>query len=137
MASRAERPAEIWPVGIVNLAPEFRLLHHHFDPACRLGRNRSISGLLALAPAFADASAGLKDYLAANPGTSLAVSGYNDPSGNAAANAELSKNRAQAVAAALVTSGIAEASVALVKPEQTTDTAVSTEAARRVEVVVK
>jgi outer membrane protein OmpA-like peptidoglycan-associated protein len=95
------------------------------------------TGKVALAPAFADASAGLKDYLAANPGTSLAVSGYNDPSGNAAANAELSKNRAQAVAAALVSSGIAEASVALVKPEQTTDTAVSAEAARRVEVVVK
>ena len=95
------------------------------------------SGKVALATVFADAAAGLKDYLAANPGTSLAVSGYNDASGNAAANAELSKNRAQAVAKALVASGIAETSVALVKPEQTTDTAGSPDAARRVEVVVK
>lgn len=95
------------------------------------------TGKTALATAFPDAAAGLKDYLSANPGSSLAVSGYNDASGNAAANAELSKNRAQAVAAALVASGIAEASVALVKPEVTTDTAVSADAARRVEVVVK
>ena len=95
------------------------------------------TGKTALAPAFSDASAGLKDYLAANPGSSLAVSGYNDPTGNAAANAELSKSRAQAVAAALVASGIAQESVALVKPEQTTDATVSAEAARRVEVVVK
>lgn len=95
------------------------------------------TGKTALAPAFADAAAGLKDYLAANSGSSLAVSGYNDASGNAAANAELSKQRAQAVAAALVSSGIAQASVALVKPEQTTDTSVAADAARRVEVVVK
>lgn len=95
------------------------------------------TGKTVLAPAFADAAAGLKDYLAANSGSSLAVSGYNDASGNAAANAELSKQRAQAVAAALVSSGIAQASVALVKPEQTTDTSVAADAARRVEVVVK
>ena len=95
------------------------------------------TGKVALAPAFTDAAAGLKDYLAANTGSSLAVSGYNDASGNAAANAELSKKRAQAVAAALVASGIAQTSVALVKPEQTTDTSVAADAARRVEVVVK
>jgi hypothetical protein len=32
----------------VNLAPEFRLLHHNFDPASSLGRNRSVGGLLGL-----------------------------------------------------------------------------------------
>ncbi len=80
------------------------------------------TGKTALAPAFPAAAAGLKDYLAAHSGTSLAISGYNDASGNAAANAELAKNRAQAVAAALVAGGIPQTSVALVKPEQTTDT---------------
>lgn len=95
------------------------------------------TGKVALATAFPDAAAGLKDYLAANPGTSLAVSGYNDASGNAAANAELSKNRAQAVAAGLVAAGIAQEAVVLAKPEQTTDTTVSPDAARRVEIVVK
>ena len=54
-----------------------------------------------------------------------------------AANAALSKKRAQAVKAALVTSGIADASVALVKPAETTDTKVDDAAARRVEVVVQ
>ena len=91
----------------------------------------------ALAPAFADAAGGLKAWLAANPGTSLAVSGYNDSTGNAAANAELSKNRAFAVRDALIASGIAETSVETVKPEETTAGAGSDAAARRVEVVVR
>lgn len=90
-----------------------------------------------VAPAFAAAAGGLKVYLAAHAGTSLAVSGYNDKTGNAAANAELSKNRAQAVKAALVSAGIADGSVALVKPSDTTDASGSDAAARRVEVVVK
>lgn len=91
----------------------------------------------AVAPAFGDAATGLKDWLAANPGSSLAVSGYNDSTGNAAANAELSKNRAFAVRGALIASGIAEGSVETVKPEQTTAGAGSDAAARRVEVVVR
>lgn len=95
------------------------------------------TGKTDVAPAFAAAAGGLKAYLASHGGTSLAVSGYNDMTGNAAANAELSKDRAKAVQAALVSAGIAEGTVALVKPEQTTDTSTSNEAARRVEVVVK
>lgn len=95
------------------------------------------TGKTDIVPAFAPAAEGLKAYLASHAGTSLAVSGYNDKAGNAAANAELSKNRAQAVKAALVSAGIADASVALVKPEEATDTTTSNEAARRVEVVVK
>lgn len=90
-----------------------------------------------LAPAFAGAAGGLKAWLEANAGSSLAISGYSDPSGDAAANAELAKNRAQAVQAALVAAGIAETSALLVKPEQTSDATVPPEAARRVEVVVK
>ena len=95
------------------------------------------TGKTALAPAFAEAAAGLKDYLDGDSQRSLAVSGYNDATGNAAANAELSKNRAQAVAAALVAAGIPQTSVALVKPQQATDASVSGDAARRVEVIVR
>ena len=95
------------------------------------------TGKTEVAPAFAAAAGGLKAWLEKNPGSSLAVSGYNDKTGNAAANAELSKNRAQAVGADLVKAGIAEASVALIKPDDTTDTQVDNAAARRVEVVVK
>jgi outer membrane protein OmpA-like peptidoglycan-associated protein len=86
---------------------------------------------------LAAASAALKTYLAANPGAKLAVSGYNDPSGNAALNAELSKKRAQAVAAALAAAGIPTGSVELVKPAETTTTTVTPDQARRVEVTVK
>lgn len=90
-----------------------------------------------IAPAFAAAAGGLKAWLAANPGSSLAVSGYNDSTGNAAVNAELSKDRAQAVQAALLSAGIAEGSVELVKPEDTTAGSGDDAAARRVEVVVR
>lgn len=95
------------------------------------------TGKTDLAPAFTDAATGLKDYLASHAGSSLAVSGFNDKSGDVAANAELSKNRAQAVKAALVAAGVAEASIELVKPVETTDTSTSNAAARRVEVVVR
>jgi outer membrane protein OmpA-like peptidoglycan-associated protein len=95
------------------------------------------SGKADVAPAIAPAAAGLKTWLDGHQGRTLAVSGYNDATGNAAANAELSKNRAQAVQAALISAGIPEASVALVKPENATDTNVPKEGARRVEIVVK
>ena len=74
------------------------------------------SGKADVVPAFTPAAGGLKAYLDSHAGSSLAVTGFNDKTGNAAFNAELSKNRAQAVAAALVASGIPEASVALVPP---------------------
>ena len=95
------------------------------------------TGKTDILPAFGAAAGGLKAYLDGHSGSTLAVSGYNDKTGNAAANAALSKKRAQAVKAALVTSGIADASVALVKPAETTDTKVDDAAARRVEVVVQ
>ena len=57
--------------------------------------------------------------------------------GNAAANAELSKNRAQAVQAALVSAGVAQDRTVLEKPAETTGTAASNAASRRVEVVLR
>lgn len=86
---------------------------------------------------LAAAAANVKAYVEANPGAKLAVSGFNDPTGNAAANAELSKKRAQAVKAALEKLGIPAASVELVKPAETTDASGDNTNARRVEVVVQ
>lgn len=95
------------------------------------------SGKAAVSNDLATASAALKSYLAANPEARLAVSGYNDPSGNAAANAELSKNRAQAVAAALAATGISQTSIELVKPDETTNRSITAGQARRVEVSIR
>lgn len=83
------------------------------------------------------AAAAVKTYLDANPAAMLAVSGYNDPTGNAAANAELSKNRAQSVKAALEKLGFAAERVVLEKPAETTTSGTDNSAARRVEVTVK
>jgi outer membrane protein OmpA-like peptidoglycan-associated protein len=95
------------------------------------------TGKSQVVDAFNPAAATLKTYLEANPGSGIGVSGYNDPTGNAAANAELSKNRAQAVQASLVSAGIAAASIELIKPEAATDAQVTKEEARRVEVYIK
>lgn len=95
------------------------------------------SGKAAVSNDFAAATDTLKAYLNTHPDAKLAVSGYNDPSGNAALNAELSKNRAQAVATALAASGIPKGSVELVKPADTTSATVTPEQARRVEVTVQ
>ena len=95
------------------------------------------SGKSAVSNDLAAAAATLKAYLDGHPGAKLAVSGYNDPSGNAAANAEVSKNRAQGVAAALKAAGIADTSVELVKPAEATSAGVTPEQARRVEVTVQ
>ena len=70
-------------------------------------------------------------------GPKLAISGYSDPSGNAKSNAELSKQRAQAVQTALVSSGIPAEAAQLVKLADSADGTVSKEAARRVEVTVQ
>lgn len=90
-----------------------------------------------MVPAFAAAASGLKSYLEGHTGSTLAVSGYNDKTGNAAANAALSKRRAEAVKASLVTAGLSDAAVALVKPAEATDAKADNAAARRVEVAVQ
>ena len=89
-----------------------------------------------VAPEIAAVAADIKAYLDDHAGTGLAVSGYNDPRGNAAMNAELSKNRAFAVRAALVTAGVAEGAIDLVRPEDTTDTSTDMTNARRVDIRV-
>lgn len=86
---------------------------------------------------FAAAAAKVKAYVDANPTAKLAVSGYNDPAGNAAANAEISKKRARGVGKALEAVGIPATAIDLVKPSDTTDTSGDNTAARRVEVTVQ
>lgn len=94
-------------------------------------------GSATVAESFGSEGAAMLAYAAANPEQQIIVSGYNDPTGDAAANAELPKNRAQAVAAALVAAGVAEERVVLEKPAETSDTDVSLEQARRVDVVMR
>ena len=73
--------------------------------------------------AAADAAAGRK----------LVVSGFHDASGDPVRNAELAKERAKAVRAALVAAGVPADRVALRKPESTTGSG-DDRHARRVEV---
>ena len=64
------------------------------------------------------------------------LSGYTDATGDAAANAELAKQRAMAVRDALKTLGVAEDKIELKKPEQLTGSG-DPSAARRVEVALQ
>lgn len=79
--------------------------------------------------ALADVVKGIQD------GKRARISGYHDATGGLALNAELAKQRAQAVQAALLALGIAEDKVELSKPEQTQADGNNAEA-RRVEVIL-
>lgn len=79
----------------------------------------------------------LKTYMDENPTARLGVSGYNDPRGNAAFNAELSKNRAQNVAAALASLGLPADRIDLIKPADPTDKDDPLDVARRVDIYVQ
>jgi len=93
-------------------------------------------GASEIAPDFAAAAAPVREWLEANPGDRVQLSGFTDPTGNAAANAALAKNRAQAVAAALEAQGIASDRIDLVKPADSSDETVDLSSARRVEITV-
>ncbi len=83
----------------------------------------------------ADADKVVADLIAAGKnGKKLVVSGYTDSTGNAAANAELSKKRAQAVRAFLEKQGVNAKNIELRKPENTTAAAGNNAQGRRVEV---
>jgi outer membrane protein OmpA-like peptidoglycan-associated protein len=91
------------------------------------------SGAAAVAP---EADAALMDVvkaLAADSGKQVLLSGYHDASGDAVTNAELAKERAKAVRAALVLHGVPVAQVRLRKPEVTLADGPAQEA-RRVEI---
>ncbi|MDO4247845.1 MAG: OmpA family protein [Neisseria sp.] len=85
-----------------------------------------------------NAEEALKDVLAGvREGKKAVVSGYNDSTGNAAANEELSKNRALAVRNALLGFGVPESQIELRKPENTEAGQGDNAQARRVEVVLE
>jgi outer membrane protein OmpA-like peptidoglycan-associated protein len=90
----------------------------------------------------AEVAAGGKEALAdvvkaVAGGKKAVVSGFNDATGDAAKNAELSKLRAFAVRDALKALGVAEDKIELKKPENTTAAAGSSAEARRVEVSIQ
>ncbi len=95
------------------------------------------TGKTDVAPAFTGSATGLKQWLTDHPGSTLAISGYADPTGNARRNEQLAKKRAGAVQAQLIAAGVPADQALLVKPAVSTDSSVPKEAARRVEVVVK
>ena len=85
-------------------------------------------------PADADAAlAPVLQALAGAPAKKLVLAGFHDPSGDPAKNAELAKQRAKAVRAALTAKGADAARVLLRKPEQTAADGPAEEA-RRVEI---
>lgn len=95
------------------------------------------SGKTDVSAEFAAKAGELVSYLKANPGAKAVISGFNDPTGDAAKNAELSKQRAEAVQAGLVAAGVPQEQTALEKPADTTDTSASNSASRRVEVMIR
>ncbi|WP_165009058.1 OmpA family protein [Neisseria yangbaofengii] len=74
---------------------------------------------------------------AGKEGKKLVISGFADSTGNAAANEELSKQRAQAVQAFFEAQGVDAANIELRKPENTTGAVGNEQEGRRVEVKVE
>ena len=92
------------------------------------------SGSAAL-PANADKGvAELVGYFKAKPNGKLALSGFVDPSGDPAKNAEIAKQRAFAVRDAFKAAGVAEDKIELQKPTDITAGSTSAAEGRRVEV---
>ncbi len=89
----------------------------------------------AVLPAGADKGvAELVGYFKAKPNGKLSLSGFVDPSGDPAKNAEIAKQRAFAVRDALKAAGVAEDKIDLQKPTDITAGATSAAEGRRVEV---
>ena len=82
-----------------------------------------------------DGAKALADILtAAKAGKKVGISGYVDPSGDAAKNAELAKQRAFAVRDLLTASGVSAGQIVLVRPNDINAGATSAVEGRRVEV---
>ena len=95
------------------------------------------TGKTEVAPEFADKAKALVAYLQANADVKAVISGFNDPTGDPAQNAELSKHRAEAVQSALVAAGVPADRTALEKPAETTDTGPTNASSRRVDVMLR
>lgn len=127
-APETETAPEVIPEGsavvvtMVDTAPSLKV---YFD-----------TGKADVHPEFADKSAALVEYLKGNTIYTAVISGFNDPTGDPEANARLSKSRAEAVQAALVAAGLPKERTRLEKPADTTGTAATNAASRRVDVVI-
>lgn len=96
------------------------------------------SGDATVPAGFSSQTAELVDYLNAHDDAQVTVAGYTDASGSAQLNEDLSKQRAQAVRAALVMAGVAEDRINMEKPQQISDDEEQDKAAsRRVEVTIE
>ncbi|MBS1132646.1 MAG: OmpA/MotB [Proteobacteria bacterium] len=93
-------------------------------------------GAAALDEADKSVVAKTLEALSANPNAIVLLSGFHDPSGDPAKNAELAKHRAQSVRDALVAGGVAAERIKFRKPESTLG-AGSPEEGRRVEIRVQ
>ncbi len=128
-ASSSAAPASEEPAGagVVSwLSNETPALKVYFD-----------SGKTEVSSEFAGKSGELVSYLKAHADAKAVISGFNDPTGDPAKNAELSKHRAEAVQAALVAGGVSQDQTLLEKPADAVDATASNSAARRVEVMVR
>jgi outer membrane protein OmpA-like peptidoglycan-associated protein len=85
---------------------------------------------------FGTSAAPIVAWLAAHPEDMAQVSGFNDPRGNAAFNADLSRRRAEGVAAELRRLGVPDNQIDLEPPASATDTTTNLAGARRVEITV-
>ena len=95
------------------------------------------SGKTDVAAEFAEKSKALVAYLQSHADMKAVVSGFNDPTGDPVKNAELSKQRAMAVKAALEAAGVPADRAVLEKPADATGDSASNSASRRVDVVLR
>ncbi|NRT57522.1 OmpA family protein [Sphaerotilus uruguayifluvii] len=91
------------------------------------------TGSAEVSPQDAGALAEVVKALAGDGSKRVLLSGYHDSTGDPAKNAELAKQRAKAVRAALIVGGVPLQQVLLRKPESTTGSGTDREA-RRVEI---
>jgi outer membrane protein OmpA-like peptidoglycan-associated protein len=118
---------EPMPAPAVEAAPaaEMPLANYYFEVdqfALPVAREGSLEAVIA--------------YLKANPTAVASVSGYHDPTGDAAHNEELARKRAQAVKDAMTAAGVPDSQIDMVKPIVTTGSGDMAEA-RRVEVSIR
>ena len=95
------------------------------------------SGSAVVSDEFAAKAEAVVNYLKENADARAVISGFNDATGDPAKNAELSKQRAEAVQAALVAAGVPQDRTVLDKPVDSTDTSARNSASRRVEVMIR
>jgi outer membrane protein OmpA-like peptidoglycan-associated protein len=118
---------EPMPAPAVEAAPaaEMPLANYYFEVdqfALPVAREGSLEAVIA--------------YLKANPTAVASVSGYHDPTGDAAHNEELARKRATAVKDAMTAAGVPDSQIDMVKPIVTTGSGDMAEA-RRVEVAIR